>query len=140
MTVAVKKVSRSQVISMILSVEDATFTDIDRDIFQRCLIQTSSLWVGMVNNELICTWGLIPPTLLSDRAYLWLYTTDKIEDHKFLFIRHSQRAVEDMLKEYPKLYGVTKVGGERTIQWLKWLGAKFDPPEGQLLPFVIRKK
>lgn len=109
-------------------------------IFDTWLMRTTTIWAGFAAERLVCIWGLIPPTLLSDRAYLWLYTTEAIGEHVFLFIRHSQIAVEAMLLEYPIIVGHAAVGNDRAIRWLKWLGAVFDPPEGRLIPFTIRGK
>lgn len=85
-------------------------------------------------------WGLIPPSLLSNRAYLWLLSTHIVQEHKFLFIRYSQRYVEEMLKVYDELYGDVLVGNDPAKKWLKWLGAEFGYPDRGRIPFVIRKK
>ena len=125
---------------MISSTEGINLSEIEKRMFDRYLLATSSVWVGMVDGKLVCTWGLIPPTLMSEAAYLWLYTTENVKSHEFLFIRHSQRMVEKMLEEYPALTGHTTVGWDQTIRWLRWLGAEIGEPQGKLLPFVIRKK
>lgn len=125
---------------LISCAEGASLTTGDKAIFEQHLLMTTSLWTGFYNNVFVCVWGLIPPTLMSEQAYLWLYTTEAIKSHEFLFIRHSQIAVEEMLKEYPVITGITTVGLTQTIRWLRWLGATFGEPNGRALPFVIRKK
>ena len=100
-----------------------------------------AIWVGKVNGEPACIWGLIPPTILSDTAYLWLLTTDLIDDHKFLLIRHSQRWIEEALLEWPKIVGLVEPSNPRAVRWIKWLGAKFGSiNEDGYLPFVITRK
>lgn len=140
MTASVKRVDRSYVRNLISSADCISLTVEEQKTFDHCLMLTSILWVGAVDGRLACTWGLVPPTLMSDRAYLWLYTTPEVEDHKFLFVRHSQRAMEEMLETYPIITGVTKVGWTQTIRWLRWLGAEFGDHHGQFLPFEIRKR
>src|SRR2546422_670823 len=54
----------------------------------------SDLWIGLIDEVPVCAWGLVPPSLISDRAYLWLYVTDAVEANKFIFIRWSQRSEE----------------------------------------------
>lgn len=105
-----------------------------------CLTFTSKLWLGLVDSELACAWGLVPATILSDKAYLWLHTTDKVAEHTFLFVRHSQRMVERMLEEFPLIHGMTDPRAEATVRWLKWLGATFEEPCGHMMPFMIRKR
>lgn len=102
-----------------------------------CIALSAVTWVGCVDEEVACVWGLVPPTLLSTQAYLWLITTDLVTEHPFLFVRHSQMVVKNILKEYPVITGHAGVGEDRSIRWLRWLGARmFDPDKGRI-PFVI---
>lgn len=105
-----------------------------------CLNQSTNVWVGTVDGELVCVWGLLPPTLLSDSAYLWLYTTKKLEECKFLFIRQSQIGVEAMLKQYPTIVGMVHKSNDKAKKWIKWLGASFAEPQEDMIPFTIRAK
>lgn len=103
-----------------------------------CLLLSKDVRVGKVDGNLVCIWGVVPPSLLSNRAYLWLYVHERIKEHEFLFIRKSQMAVAEMLKDYDELYGVTDPKQRKTLRWLKWLGAQFTP-NGKMLDFSIRK-
>ena len=110
------------------------------DIIREASYRSIEVRQGLVNGEVACMWGLIPPTLLSDTAYLWLLTTNLVEEHKFLFVRHSQMYVKEALNYFPNIVGdvmVTNVGAKR---WLKWLGAEFGESDGRKIPFVIRRK
>ena len=107
-------------------------------VLKECLWRSETVRYGLVDGRVACVWGLIPPTLLSDSAYLWLLTTDIVVEHKFLFVRNAQIYVEDMLKRYPILYG--GVGDPRAVRWLKWLGAEIGHPIRGQVPFVIRRK
>lgn len=106
----------------------------------RCLRISTICWSADVDGQGACIWGLIPPTLLSEQAYIWLHTTEVAEQHTFLLVRHSQRLIADMLKEYSALVGHCQVEDPRAQRWLKWLGAEFGFPGSKLIPFVIRQK
>lgn len=108
-------------------------------MFNACARSSTWLWAGYVNEECVCIVGLIPPTLLSEQAYLWLHTTPALRSHEFLFIRHSQRFIEKALDLFPLITGVTWAENEKTIRWLEWLGAVFVD-QGKLLQFEIRKR
>lgn len=110
------------------------------DILRDCMYRSIQVRVGLVDNTVACVWGLIPPTILSDSAWLWLITTDIVAEHKFLFVRHSQRYIEEALKEYPTILGDCLIDNVPARRWLKWLGAEFSVPVGGRVPFVIRKK
>lgn len=100
---------------------------------------SSDIWVGYMNDEIACIWGLCPPTFLSTNAHLWLLTTNLIDEHRFLFVRWSQRYIEEMLEIYPEITGYCAVDNTRAQRWLKWLGAEFAYPCDGFVPFTIRK-
>jgi hypothetical protein len=104
-----------------------------------CLRMSVIIWAGFINDELAGIWGIIPPTMLSYQAYLWLYSTDVMAEHEFRLVRHSQVVIEKILDEYPSIVGHAVIGSDRSIRWLKWLGAKFGPPQGTLVPFRISR-
>lgn len=112
----------------------------DQTTMRQWITASSDIWIGYDNHSALGAWGLVAPTLLSDRAYLWLFVTENLRQHEFMFIRHSQRAVAEMLNRYSHIYGHTVVGNTKAIRWLKWLGAEFAQPEGQAIPFEIRSK
>lgn len=106
------------------------------------LLFTSKIWVGFGRRgEFGCAWGLIPPTILSETAYLWLYHIEEVvTENQFVFVRKSQRMVEEMLEEYPRITGYCQTSKPSSIRWLRWLGASFGEPGEKVVPFVIRKK
>ena len=117
----------------------AEFAGVDKTL-DELLILSAFAWSGEVDGKIACVWGLIPPSVLSEQAYLWLLTTDLIEEHKFLFTRYSQRVVEMMLQVYPTIVGHIDQKEARAVQWLKWLGAEIIAREDGQLHFSIRRK
>lgn len=107
---------------------------------QETVWRSIEVYEGKLDGEVACVWGMIPPTVLSDKAYMWLLTTDIIAEHKFLFIRYSQRWIEEALKCWPEIVGDVLVGNESAKRWLKFLGAEFLPPVKNRIPFTIRRK
>lgn len=105
----------------------------------KCISLSATAWLGKIDGETACIWGLIPPSILSEQAYLWLFTTELVESHKFMFVRWSQRFLEVMHKDYPVIVGHCEIGNARAMSWIKWLGGKFGEPQGKKIPFVIRK-
>ncbi len=117
----------------------ATLDPIQQETMRRTIGNSSHTWAGAQDGKIVAFWGLIPPSLLSDRAYLWMFHTPHLQEHVFVFIRHSQRVVQDALDLYPILCGHALVDNARAIRWLRWLGADFgEPIQGKLLPFEIR--
>lgn len=108
-------------------------------IMRECVGMSSTMLVGRINGEIACLFGLINECLLVDRAYVWLLTTDLVNEHKFVFIRNSQRVLQKILETHSAIYGHCLVGDEKAIRWMKLLGAKFDQPDGGRVPFEISR-
>lgn len=132
----IQQVSNYQAQELIKGIE---LDDVGQQTMDFCLLMSTVIWAGFINNKLACIWGVIPPSLMSHQAYLWLYTTDVINGHEFVLVRHSQRVIEEILKEYPSIVGHALMGADKSIRWLKWLGAKFGPPQGTGIPFRISR-
>ena len=140
MTAAIRRMSGDSAYDLIYSPYLDTLSVVDQETMHRAMHNSAVVWVCYDVGEILCCWGLIPPTLVSDRAYLWLYTTEHYTKHLFYFIRHSQRAVEEALREYPHLHGHCKTNAPKSIRWLRWLGAVFAEPTGDLIPFEIKAR
>jgi len=104
------------------------------------MLASSEVWVGYAGDEVACICGLITPTMLSDRAYLWLLTTSLVDDHPFLFIRHSQVWMEQVKKRYRLIAGDVEIGNDKAKRWLGWLGAEFGYPSDGRIPFTIESE
>lgn len=115
-----------------------TLTEAGQEIMNRSLQNSSDVWVWTVDNHIHGFWGLIPPSLLSNRAYIWLYTLPSMTEHQFAFVRHSQIAVKKLLEQYPVIVGHCAKSADKSQRWLRWLGATFGEPDGNLIPFEIK--
>lgn len=137
---AIKQLNAIEMEDLISSEIAPKLNTIDARRFDAARRVTQMAWAGFIGKKLVCMYGLIPPTLLSNNAWLWLHTTDEIKGNEFIFVRQSQRAVEAMLNVYPALIGNCRVGAEGSIRWVKWLGGKFGEPEDGFIPFEIRRE
>lgn len=139
MTAHIIRLDGQEAYDLIFTDHLAMLSEIQQDTMHRSLLNSSRVWMGMDDKEIIAMWGLIPPTLMSEVAYLWLYTTRHMHSHTFMFIRHSKRAVETMLEDYPLIVGHAALLNRRSRQWLAWLGAEFgEPINDRIIPFIIK--
>lgn len=102
------------------------------------MMTSAETWAGYLGDEVACVCGLIAPTMLSDRAYLWLITTSLVDDHPFIFIRQSQIWMQQIRKAYPLITGDVDSANDRAQRWLRWLGADLGFPIRGMIPFKIR--
>lgn len=138
MSIAITRLAGPEAHDLIYPECLSMLSELNQETMQRSMHNSSHVWIGYNDTQVLAFWGLIPPTLLSDRAYLWLMTTEHMYQHQFMFIRWSQRAVEAMVREYPLIVGHCDITAPKSIRWLRWLHAEFGEPQGQLLPFQIR--
>lgn len=139
MTASIIRVDGASAYDLIYTDHLATLSTIEQETMQRSLMNSSHVWVGMNDEKIVALWGLIPPTLMSDIAYLWMYHTKHLDGHTFRFIRHSQLAIRLALNEFPTIVGHVAIANRRAQQWLRWLGAEFGSPiNSTVLPFTIK--
>lgn len=138
--IAIENVEIPDVRRLISSSPYVSLNEDELKVLDLNLAITYRSWVGLVDGEAACAWGVIPATFLSDQAYLWLWHNDLVKAHKFIFVRSSQRVVEVILQKFPLLCGYVNSDNEDSVRWLRWLGAEFGEPIRSCMPFTIRKK
>lgn len=106
------------------------------EIMERSLRNSPDAWVAYADSTILGFCGLIPPTILSDTAYLWFYSTRHFASHRIACLRSSPKLITDVLRHYSIVVGHC-VSGAPACRWLRWLGATFGEPQGRYIPFRI---
>jgi hypothetical protein len=119
---------------------DISMSNPDKLVMDDWMKKSQLVYCGKVDDGIVCLWGLMLVSLLSDQAYLWLYTTELVAKHQFLFVRHSQRIMERLLEQFSIIFGHVDPRAERSMRWLKWLGAEFIGADRGMVKFRIGKK
>lgn len=131
MTGVVKEISAADVEGLLWAMPDAR-----REISVATARATKHLWAGFWNDQLLCIFGLTPPTMLSTNAHLWLITTNEAKRHPIIFGRWARRMVNHMLDLYPTITGfcVNGIG----LDWLASLNAELTYISPVLTSFEIK--
>src|SRR5712664_493386 len=87
-------VDKAKTRQLIFEAKGGILTEEESKVLEQYLTFSAKLCIGSVDGKLCCAWGLIPPSMLSERAYLWLFSTELVGEHKFMFVRNSQIAVK----------------------------------------------
>lgn len=103
-----------------------------------CVELSNDVWVANVDGNLVCVWGLITPSLLSDKAYLWLHTFSDLP--LLTFVRRSREVIAEMLKRHPNIVGQCLNDNYKARRWLKWLGAEFSHNYGGMSTWLIQRR
>ena len=96
------------------------FPGAERDLMARWGAVSDPLFIGLYGEELLSFVGFVAQTLLSDEAYLWMWTSPAAAKHKVMIGRHAKRLIAVAQHRYPILVGHC-INSER---WLRSLGAK----------------
>jgi hypothetical protein len=102
--------------------------------------QSTTAFVGLIDGEVGCLWGVRARTILSDSVYLWMITSTVAEEHPFVFVRHSRMMAQSILEEYGRIEGHVFVNNPMSMKWIKWLGATIEEsPAPGVLEFTLRR-
>ena len=77
--------------------------------------------------------GVVP--INEETASVWMLGTPEVDRLTVRFCKISRNVVSILLGFYPKLYNYVDVRNKKSIEWLKWCGAKFESPA----PYGISK-
>jgi hypothetical protein len=136
--------SHAEKILEILREEEREYLDSHRDIALLAVeIELANSWrafTGFIDDEPVCMWGLKRNTILSNSVTVWLLPTKLIDEHPFVFIRHSQLIMRELLGEFSEINGLTLATNARSMRWLKWLGFHMVPCENPRYNYFEKRR
>ncbi len=103
-----------------MGIENAVKTSVNLSTYSK---------TGLVNDELVCMWGVCPISLLSSSGSPWMLGTDLIKKKQRIFLRRSKPWLDDIRKDYRYLENFVDERNVMSIKWLKWLGFEMDEAE-----------
>ena len=95
----------------------------DKEVAVYAAKLSAEILVGIYEDKPLCFVGLIPKTLISDSAYVWMITTEFGEDHGLIIARYSRGFIDVALEKYRQLFG--HCFNDRSARWLRRLGVEF---------------
>ena len=102
-------------------------------------------FVALQGKKPLCVFGLLPDSVLSPRARLWMLGTPNINLTKKDFVKTCRIVVDGLLDIYPQLYNAVDANYPQAIRLLQFLGATFgktvaSPTGAPFLIFEIRRE
>lgn len=91
-------------------------------LIKQIFYDSKYVFAGLIDGKVACVWGIIASTLINNHATVWLLTTHLVEEHPFIFVRHSQIALEMLEKEFSTVCAYVVTDFKMSIKWLTWLG------------------
>jgi len=105
-------------------------------------IALTAFWKG----KIVGMFGIRPKSLISDRAIVWLLTSDEASNMKLSFMKYSKKVIGMFLNLYPILENYVDSRYVDSVKWLKWCGFEIgeaEPHGVDKVPFhhaMIRRK
>jgi len=93
--------------------------------------RSSPILRGTYCGEVLCFIGFVPLTILSDYAYLWMYSTPAVNRHKLIVARWAKRLITEQ-QRYRWLIGHT----QSSQAWLTSLGAEIEGNQFKIGPLL----
>ena len=110
--------------------------DLEQDNLETCQLlmkQSYRVWLSYSAGQVGFFYGIIPDSLLSDRAYMWAWAGPGLKKYPITWARFSLTMIQNIRKEFPVIYGICSVD----VKWAKFLGAKIGPEVEGYPSFVI---
>ena len=76
----------------------------------------------------LCAYG-ITDSIGEYGRMIWFLSSDAIDLHKREFMQGSRKVLEDWQAQYGALFNLVMEENNKSIRWLKWLGARFYEPK-----------
>lgn len=95
--------------------------------------------------EIVAMFGYCPESLLGPKATIWMLSSEGLDKIKRRFIKNSRLFIDFMLSHYNYLYNFVSVNNTKSLEWLRFCGAKFSPPmrygaEGEVFQYFWFEK
>ena len=103
----------------------ATGAGIEDELRESVKRSTLCFCVDIDGNQ-AALFGVVPQTLLSARARVWLLGTDDLAKVRKTFVKMSRVYVARFLRLYPVLWNCVDVRYKKAINWLMAIGADFS--------------
>ncbi len=83
----------------------------------------------VLNGRPIAIFGLVPETLVGEKASIWLLATNDLTKIQMRFLRHCKYFIDMMLDYFPYLYNHVDDRNIKSINWLRYCGAHIEEPK-----------
>ena len=94
-----------------------------------CIVNADEAWVALNEEGIICLFGITRPSLLSEKGFPWLITTNLVKKHKKNLLKGARISIKYWLTKYESLENYIPVGLDRLLKWVQWAGFTVYPAE-----------
>lgn len=137
MNMSLYQITPEQMRSLISAKVLPKLSDNEVETLVQAGVDSRTLIAGLYGEELVGFIGMVPITIASDSAYMWLYVNPPALRYRTMLARHSRLIITQLNSAYPRITGFCTT--RQSFMWLQWLGAEFRQTAGNLMEFEIRR-
>ena len=93
-----------------------------------CLDKSECAYICKRDGVPMAAFGVQRENPFQNVGVIWMLATTETAKHKIYTGKWTRRGIRAFLRDWDYLYNYVDEGNDRTIAWLKWLGAKIYPP------------
>lgn len=95
---------------------------------KRGMRSSSMTFAGLIDDEPIAVFGVVPASLLTGIGCPWMVATPELERVHKTLLRCSRVGLAAMAEVYPHLVNFVDARNDKAIRWLRWLGFTIHAP------------
>lgn len=92
-----------------------------------CVESSECAYVCKCDGVPLAAFGVVRQNPFENVGVIWMLATKETAKHKVYTGKWTRRGIRAFLNDWDFLYNYVDEGNDRTIAWLKWLGAKVYP-------------
>ncbi len=107
------------------------------------LKQSVNAWVGEIDGQPVAMWGIYRGSLIDPTGFLWMVTTNAVEEHQFTFVRYARIVLDILLERCKYVYATVNPGFTRSQKFLRFLKFTAETPvnvDGKTLLVYKRRR
>lgn len=84
---------------------------------------------ALADGKVVAVYGISSRSPITRVGSPWMLTTNEVEKHRKLFLKHTKQQVNQWRREYTVMFNYVDARYTQAIRWLKWLGFTVYPAE-----------
>jgi hypothetical protein len=103
------------------------------------LAHSEKAWVGFIDGEPVCMFGVVASSILGNVGRPWMVGTKQLDEHPLVFLRRCKRegCLREMRERFDVLTNYVDARNTRAIQWLVWLGFEISTNPQKIGPYKM---
>lgn len=92
-----------------------------------CLQSSDCAYICKHDGKPLSAFGVVRTNPFAKIGIIWMLSTVETAQHKVFVGKKTREGIRAFLSDWDYLYNYIDAGNDKTIRWLRWLGARIYP-------------